>query len=193
MAKKNWAERFGEKAIVCEHDESVASSESSSPRALSLRRDSLRFGHSAKKNSGVPMAFLRQAVLLVVLVGACWAHPDGAPASACATMNPEHNDSKHEEAGPSTPYTLVQDKKDFKAGDTVAVTLSGAPFKGFFIKAFDDKNKEIGQFEASGESKPVTECSGVTHTNSAEKTAVKVLWKAPAGASGHVQFRQVAF
>uniref|UniRef100_A0A023FYL8 Putative secreted protein n=1 Tax=Amblyomma parvum TaxID=251391 RepID=A0A023FYL8_AMBPA len=135
------------------------------------------------------MAFLRQAVLLVALIGACWAHPDGAPASACATMNPEHKDSKHEEAGPSTPYTLVQDKREFKAGDTVAVTLSGPPFKGFFIKAFDDKNKEVGQFEAGGESKPVTECSGVTHTSAAEKTAVKVLWKAPAGAQGQVHFR----
>uniref|UniRef100_A0A023FLP2 Putative secreted protein n=1 Tax=Amblyomma cajennense TaxID=34607 RepID=A0A023FLP2_AMBCJ len=135
------------------------------------------------------MAYLRQAVFFAALVGACWAHKDGAPASACATMIPQHNDSKHEEAGPSTPYTLVQDKKDFKAGDTVAVTLSGAPFKGFFIKAFDDKNKEIGQFEASGESKPVTECSAVTHTNPNDKTAVKVIWKAPAGASGQVQFR----
>uniref|UniRef100_A0A023G8Q1 Putative secreted protein n=1 Tax=Amblyomma triste TaxID=251400 RepID=A0A023G8Q1_AMBTT len=135
------------------------------------------------------MAFLWQAVFLVALVGACWAHPDGAPASACATMNPVHNDSTHEVAGPSSGYTLVQDKREFKAGDSVAVTLSGTPFKGFFIKAFDANNKEIGQFEASGESKPVTECSGVTHTSATEKTTVKVLWKAPADASGQVHFR----
>ncbi|XP_054926142.1 defense protein l(2)34Fc-like [Dermacentor andersoni] len=137
------------------------------------------------------MAFVRQAVLLVALVAACWAHPDGAPESACATMIPEHKDAVGEVAGPATPFKLVQDKRDFKAGDVVAVTLSssGTPFKGFFVKAFDEKNQEIGQFEASPEAKAVTKCSGVTHTGNAPKTAVKVLWKAPAGATGKVHFR----
>ncbi|KAH7951594.1 putative defense protein 3 [Rhipicephalus sanguineus] len=137
------------------------------------------------------MAFVRQAVLLVVLVGACWAHKDGAPDSACATMIPQHNDSTHDVAGPSTPFHLVQDKRDFKAGDVVAVTLSssGTPFKGFFVKAFNENNQEIGQFETSPEAKAVTKCSGVTHTNPAEKTTVKVLWKAPEGAAGKVHFR----
>ncbi|KAH7946193.1 hypothetical protein HPB49_021317 [Dermacentor silvarum] len=137
------------------------------------------------------MAFVRQAVLLVALVGACLAHPDGAPESACATMIPEHKDAVGEVAGTSTPFKLVQDKRDFKAGDVVAVTLSSSdtPFKGFFVKAFDENNKEIGQFEASSDTKAVTKCSGVTHTSNAPKTTVKAVWKAPEGATGKVHFR----
>uniref|UniRef100_A0A1E1WYL2 Putative secreted protein n=1 Tax=Amblyomma aureolatum TaxID=187763 RepID=A0A1E1WYL2_9ACAR len=134
------------------------------------------------------MAFLKQAVLLVALAGACWARPDGAPAAAC-TMEPQHMVFEHDHAGPSTPYKLVQDKKEFNGGDTVTVTLAGHPFKGFFIRAFDENNKEIGQFETTGESKPVTECSAVTHTNNADKMTVQVLWKAPAGTQGQVHFR----
>ncbi|KAH6930288.1 hypothetical protein HPB50_012448 [Hyalomma asiaticum] len=136
------------------------------------------------------MAFVRLAVFVVALIAACFAHPDGAPESACETMIPKHNDSV---AGSAAPFRLVQDKRDFKGGDHVAVTLSssGTPFKGFFVKAFDEHNKEIGEFEGSSDTKPVTKCSGVTHTNSLEKIAVKLIWKAPAGASGKVHFRQV--
>lgn len=138
------------------------------------------------------MAFpTRTLFLLAALVCATWAHPGGAPDSACATMIPEHKDSLHEEASPASPYKLVQDKRDFKGGDVVAVTLSssGPAFKGFLVKAFDEKNQEVGQFEASEDSKPITKCSASTHTGPADKTVVKVLWKAPEGASGKVHFR----
>ncbi|XP_077563005.1 putative defense protein 3 isoform X2 [Haemaphysalis longicornis] len=129
--------------------------------------------------------------LLVAVVGVTWAHPGGAPEEACATMEPVHKDSLHEEASPATPYKLVQDKRDFKGGDSVAVTLSssGPAFKGFLVKAFNEKNQEVGQFEASEDSKPITKCSAATHTGPADKTVVKVLWKAPEGVSGKVHFR----
>ncbi|CAN7981061.1 unnamed protein product [Ixodes pacificus] len=127
---------------------------------------------------------------LLLAISGCLAHPTGAPEEACADMLPQHGDSLFEDASKG-PYRLTQNKVDFKGGDVVVVTLStsGTPFKGFLVKAFDENEKEVGQFEKTAISQPLTKCSASTHVEGGDKTTAALKWKAPAGVAGKVHFR----
>ncbi len=66
--------------------------------------------------------------MLHAIIGACLAFKKGAPAGACASLQPKHNGTKQLEQQPAALYETHNG--DF----TITLTLHGSPFKGFIIK-----------------------------------------------------------
>lgn len=128
-------------------------------------------------------------LVLLVAISGCLAYPSGSPEEACKDGKPKHGSAIEKEASES-PYHLTQDKVDFKAGDVVTVTLTttGAPFKGFLVRSFDEQNKEIGHFENGTDSHALKTCPASTHSSNSDKTKVSLKWKAPEGLTGKVHF-----
>ncbi|KAH9380891.1 hypothetical protein HPB48_012513 [Haemaphysalis longicornis] len=132
-------------------------------------------------------------LLLMSALDACTALPGGAPFIACSSlvnMRPLHWRPTEKDAGES-PYRMVQDKEDFAPGDSVNVELyseDDTTFKGFLVKAVDERGNQVGHFSSGNDYQPVKFCSGATHTSNAEKKSVRMVWQAPAGKSGRVHF-----
>jgi hypothetical protein len=71
------------------------------------------------------------------------------------------------------------------------VTISGHPFKGFFLQARDIDNNDWvkgGEFMPGAGVKVYKPCNSITHTDNKPKDGVKLLWQAPADRSGFVYF-----
>uniref|UniRef100_V5IEW0 Putative reeler n=1 Tax=Ixodes ricinus TaxID=34613 RepID=V5IEW0_IXORI len=132
-------------------------------------------------------------VLVFLSAGICVGHPDGADDEACAHLFPYHGYiAKSAAEGHAEGYRLVQDKEDYKPGDVITVTLSSeaSPFMGFLIKAFDEDEKDVGQFVQLGaHSRLMPNCSAVTHTHPEDKTNILAHWRAPKDRRGKVHFK----
>lgn len=121
------------------------------------------------------------SLAVLVLVAAVQGYPTGAPESRCDDPKPNHPGSEEVTADKITHLQLKQSAQDFKNGDIVNVTLvsTGAPFKGFLVKALvDDGNGIGGQFLPGEGHKLITKCSAVTHSNNNPKQEVHLQWKA---------------
>ncbi|KAG0431531.1 hypothetical protein HPB47_021703 [Ixodes persulcatus] len=89
-------------------------------------------------------------------------------------------------------YFCSSSKNDDDDDNICAVMLLsvGSPFKGFLIKAFDENEKDLGSFRSTGpDSKRMTQCAGITHTDNDDKRHVLVNWVAPADRAGKVHFK----
>ncbi|XP_042146089.1 putative ferric-chelate reductase 1 [Ixodes scapularis] len=132
-------------------------------------------------------------VLVFLFAGICVGHPDGADDEACAHLFPYHGYiAKSAAEGRAEGYRLVQNKKDYKPGDVITVTLSSeaSPFMGFLIKAFDENEMDVGSFRSTGpDSRAFSHCSGITHTSKNLKKKVVAQWLAPEDRSGKVHFK----
>ncbi|CAN7981079.1 unnamed protein product [Ixodes pacificus] len=133
------------------------------------------------------------SAMLLLLVGLCNGHATGADDEACKDLYPSHGyNAKSAAEGYAEGYRLVQDKVDYKPNDIITVTLYtvGAPFKAFLIKAFDEDDKDVGQFVQLGaHSRLMQNCSAVTHTHPEEKTNILAHWRAPKDRRGKVHFK----
>uniref|UniRef100_V5GJ38 Putative reeler n=2 Tax=Ixodes ricinus TaxID=34613 RepID=V5GJ38_IXORI len=140
-----------------------------------------------------PTVTLSALLLLLLLLGVCKGHPDGADEESCKDMIPEHGcEGKSAEEGYAEGYRLVQAKDHYNASDVFPVLLLsvGSPFKGFLIKAFDENEEDLGSFRSSGpDAKKMTHCAGITHTDNDDKRHVLVNWVAPADRAGKVHFK----
>jgi hypothetical protein len=68
------------------------------------------------------------------------------------------------------------------------VSITGAPFKGFFLQARDSNTNEwIGSWTQTANTKTHAECSAVTHADPREKEQASFVWNAP-NARGNVYF-----
>ncbi|XP_064472229.1 putative ferric-chelate reductase 1 homolog [Ornithodoros turicata] len=131
------------------------------------------------------------AFTVIVLVAAVQGYPSGAPESRCDDPRPKHPGSEEIAADKITHLQLKQSARDFKNGDVIEVTLvsTGAPFKGFLVKAFVDNGNEVGGQFLPGEGvKVITKCSAITHNNNNPKQEVVLKWKADI-AQGTVHFK----
>ncbi|ROT83607.1 putative ferric-chelate reductase 1-like [Penaeus vannamei] len=69
------------------------------------------------------------------------------------------------------------------------VTISGPPFKGFFVQAQDSHTGDwLGEFLDEGPVKTHPECSAITHADKARKKHIRLTWRAPRSGSGSVTF-----
>ncbi|KAH9368656.1 putative defense protein [Haemaphysalis longicornis] len=129
-------------------------------------------------------------LLLLLSLRGSLTFPDGAPEYACGDMLPGHPGAQQFNASDS-PYRLTQDKAQFTPNDSVTVTLyaKNSHFKGFLVKALDENDTEVGHFSRGALYQPLQSCSAATHVNKKKKTNVKLLWVAPANASGRVHFK----
>merc|ERR1712035_100660 len=106
--------------------------------------------------------------LILVVSYCCFnvtAFPDGAPSTACDDMIPYHYGSV--DSQDPSPYQVTVDQTNIGSDSTVHVHLKSIndvdKFKGYLVKAFDEKDQVTGMF--TGESKTI-DCSAkpkVTH------------------------------
>jgi len=110
--------------------------------------------------------------------------PGGAPISACDTMMPIHPGNQDQTG--DLPVTL-EVATPIVSGQPITIRILGTnllpSFGGFQIQARRQDDELIGTFQIS-ENVGVTTCRGIpgssaTHTNSAQKTAVEIIWIAP--------------
>ncbi|XP_064479581.1 putative defense protein 3 [Ornithodoros turicata] len=130
--------------------------------------------------------------LLTILLGACLAHPSGAPAGSCESEDPKHGVAPQ---GTQSPYAVQVEPTVSTQGNPVSVTVYGnSPYRGLLLTARDVYSSQIvhGAFTADGNTKTV-DCAGgranaITHNSNSDKTQSTVHWTAPAGYTGRVYF-----
>ncbi|XP_066260415.1 putative defense protein Hdd11 [Euwallacea similis] len=134
-------------------------------------------------------------VTLFSLVAAAWGYSAGAPEGVCDDMTPKHPVAPQKSA---FPYKVALDKSEVKPGEEVLITVSGKPFKGFFVQVREDY-KAVGTFQIPGDHKFIktvnchgTKGSGATHKNAVEKKNVELVWKAPAKTGKYTVYVTVA-
>ncbi|KAL7286825.1 putative defense protein 3 [Trichogramma pretiosum] len=131
------------------------------------------------------------AVLMMVLV-AVSAFPDGGPVDACVKPKPNqpyHGQTKPQPAS-TNPYAIRASTDRYRPGTQVTVRVEGASnFQGFFIQARDAQTNEwIGSFSKTANTKAHGECSAVTHSDPRDKKLATLVWNAPNNKQGSVYF-----
>ncbi|KAG0722096.1 putative ferric-chelate reductase 1 [Chionoecetes opilio] len=136
---------------------------------------------------------------LVVVLVAAWGvmgHPTGAPSSVCdhPFMEPIcHRDNLSAIGFNNTgQYSLCSDAVEGSPG-RVMVTLTGASFKGFVIRATTD-GENLGEFNEEGSNVSFNDltCSrqedvAVTHVNANSKSSVSLVWEESNGGKSTFQ------
>ncbi|CAG2214972.1 putative defense protein Hdd11-like [Mytilus edulis] len=129
-------------------------------------------------------------ILLLSFIHVILGYPDGAPERACFYMTPRHTHPHTgqpclKQMGPA-PYRITVSNTTFTAGNPIHVTITGAPFKGFFIIAAEEGSKDwpSGTFSSQDPLKGRTVwCSvrndAATHSNDRWKDAVTLQWWGP--------------
>lgn len=102
----------------------------------------------------------------------------------------------------ASQFFIYQSSLSYKPGQNVTVEIAtdsaDRNFRGFIVQAYDPINgPQIGHFEATADSQPVS-CSGTTHRNNSDKKRVSLTWCAPsqsetASAGAKPLIRQVRF
>ncbi|XP_037778685.1 ferric-chelate reductase 1-like [Penaeus monodon] len=129
--------------------------------------------------------------LLSILSNVALGFPDGAPIEAC--ILPHANSPNHAGTKPMPHQTehhqFTASSGTYTPGDLVEVTISGPPFKGFFVQAQDSHTGDwLGEFLDDGPVKTHPECSAITHADKARKKHIRLTWRAPRSGSGSVTF-----
>uniref|UniRef100_A0A100XKJ2 Ferric-chelate reductase 1 n=1 Tax=Gigantidas platifrons TaxID=2830794 RepID=A0A100XKJ2_9BIVA len=129
-------------------------------------------------------------ILILSIFHVIYGYPDGAPERACFYMIPRHT---HPHTGlpvlkqrAVAPYRITVDNTTFRSNSAIRVTISGAPFKGFFIIAAEEGSKDwpSGVFysEDPHQARTVwcsTKNDAATHSNDRWKDSVSLLWYGP--------------
>ncbi|XP_018008686.1 defense protein l(2)34Fc [Hyalella azteca] len=128
------------------------------------------------------MALLRFSVL-VLLLGYSNAHSAGAPSSACNSLTPDHGPGTTITSGGQPPYTLDAPAR-VAPGAATTVSISGAPFKGFIVRAMDAQGNNGGASFLPGTGYQTLDCNApddtATHVFSGNGVnSVKLQWSAP--------------
>ncbi|KAK8381884.1 hypothetical protein O3P69_015114 [Scylla paramamosain] len=123
------------------------------------------------------------AALLAVGVTA---YPTGAPSSVCDDpfMEPTYHRDYLNATGynNTNQYTLRSSPAEGRPG-IVEVTLTGAPFKGFVVRASTPGENNEGEFIVDEDSQfhalhcSSNENAAVTHSSPEFKSSVKLLWR----------------
>nr|XP_010948738.1 ferric-chelate reductase 1 isoform X2 [Camelus bactrianus]XP_045369197.1 ferric-chelate reductase 1 isoform X1 [Camelus bactrianus] len=133
------------------------------------------------------------AFMLVLHVKSVANYPNGKVTKSCHGMIPEHGHTPQSDPA----HNISVSQMTFKPGDQIKVTLSGPPFKGFLLEARnaeDLSGPPVGSFTLiDSQVSQLLTCedtqgSAVSHTNSHEKTEIKVYWNAPSSAPNHIKF-----
>jgi len=134
---------------------------------------------------------------LLLLVSYCYidvaAFPNGAPSTACASMEPFHVGATHSK-DPS-PYQINVEKTEIDSATSILVHLKSIQaadtFKGYLVMAFDENKEVTGSFsggtntvDCSGKSK-----SAATHSDAEVKSEVALTWTPASGFAGTVTFK----
>ncbi|KAL7042708.1 hypothetical protein ACKWTF_001253 [Chironomus riparius] len=110
--------------------------------------------------------------------------PGGAPLTACDTMMPIHGGFQ-DQLGDLPVNVIIE--SIIISGQLISIRIEGTDilqsFGGFLIQAISENEELIGTFHLS-ENVRVINCrnisgSSATHTGSAQKTAVDIIWEAP--------------
>ncbi|XP_072824247.1 ferric-chelate reductase 1 isoform X2 [Vicugna pacos] len=133
------------------------------------------------------------AFILLLHVKSVANYPNGRVTKSCHGMIPEHGHTPQSDPA----HNISVSQMTFKPGDQIKVTLSGPPFKGFLLEARnaeDLSGPPVGSFTLiDSQMSQLLTCedtqgSAVSHTNSHEKTEIKVYWNAPSSAPNHIKF-----
>ncbi|CRL00397.1 CLUMA_CG013664, isoform A [Clunio marinus] len=123
-------------------------------------------------------------------------YSSGAPAEECSTMTPRHG--VEPQTGPS-PYDIILDKNNIRAGETVGITIRGRSnddtFKGLLVQARVG-DTPIGSFDVSPSRQYIQTLScgngrnnAVTHKKIDQGVhEVKLYWIAPSKLAERVNF-----
>ncbi|KAK0047155.1 ferric-chelate reductase 1 [Biomphalaria pfeifferi] len=119
-------------------------------------------------------------------------YPNGAPSYLCDSdsLKPLGPHEVASSVSSPSPFSISLSQTSYKSGDTIQVTLSGAPFKGFLIVARKAAGgtTNIGKFTISTnhEKTMCTSFTGVTHASRDIKTSVTANWTAPLETFGDI-------
>jgi len=121
--------------------------------------------------------------LLLALVASARAYSSGAPRSACDTLRPSHGPGDTTLSGARAPYVLKAPRAA-RPGEKLTVSLGGASFKGFMVRALDGAGNSVGRFVAEpSDSWQAMTCqrSGdtATHQRGPPYSQLRLLWEAP--------------
>ncbi|KAK4318569.1 hypothetical protein Pmani_010442 [Petrolisthes manimaculis] len=114
------------------------------------------------------------------------------PASACAGMKPLGHNIEPQISLPPYYIDVIPPTVPNQAFQVV-LAADDVPFKGFFIKAFDQiTGKVVGSFTKSSADVATIDCGasgfGAHHTSSTDKTSVVLNWQPPSDYTGSVSF-----
>ncbi|XP_023233451.1 putative defense protein Hdd11-like [Centruroides sculpturatus] len=134
---------------------------------------------------------MKPCLAVLLLATACYAFPNGAPPDSCEDLLPKHA-KKGADGKPTKEFFQVQTsvspyKLEVKAlkCDLVELTIIGANFKGFMIRAYDKEGKPIEGHFVEEDGLKTIKCDEdedtATHTNSKEKDNFTFQWKYPEG------------
>ncbi|KAH8355930.1 hypothetical protein KR200_002351 [Drosophila serrata] len=135
-------------------------------------------------------------LVIVLMVSAALAFPDGAPADTCVKKRanqPNHGTARSQPAE-TNPFEVVADSQTYHPGQQISVVVyphsgHGQVFRGFFLQARDAHSNEwIGEWVQSENTKTIPECSAITHADKKDKLGAKLIWKAPQNKRGNVYF-----
>ncbi|XP_072036271.1 coadhesin-like [Amphiura filiformis] len=140
------------------------------------------------------MAYSRILLVLLQIV-AVFGYPSGPPTDVCESQLPNHGGSP---LNSNSPVTLTVTPTTYQSGSTHQVTVSGGPFKGFFVQARrqdSSSNQAIGQFGSPPADTKLLHCSpgssnGWVHSNNELKSPSRTItWIAPSTNEGPIRFR----
>jgi len=110
-------------------------------------------------------------------------YSSGAPRGACDSMRPSHGPGASVRQGAPPPYAL-QAPSSARPGQRVTVSLGGASFKGFMVRALDGAGNSVGRFLAEpSDSWQVMTCQKsadtATHQRGPPYSQLQLTWEAP--------------
>lgn len=137
-------------------------------------------------------------IIIYSLIKFNCAFPNGAPASVCNTLRPNHIGIAPQDS--ESPFKLVISKTSIVGGENLTIEIQSPDelhFKGFFLVAFPsaDTPKALGEFLADEETLfNFRDCgdgsqNAVTHFNISMKRNISFKWKAPEDFTGLVHFQ----
>ncbi|XP_017044043.1 defense protein l(2)34Fc [Drosophila ficusphila] len=134
----------------------------------------------------------RLLVIAACLAISVNAYRDGAPATACGDLTPQHGAKPQSTKSPYSLSGLSHVRSDQK----LTLSLGGDEFLGFIIQARDGQNRVVGQFNVlDAKNSQTLDCSGkantLTHLNAnkgSPLTSLQFEWIPPAGYKGNVKF-----
>merc|ERR1712212_946948 len=139
----------------------------------------LSTGREANRTNSA-MRLAAAVTVVACLAGVVHGYGTGAPLNACGTLVPGHG----VDFSTNTDYSLkVTEGQGFSTVTVSSVT--GVPFKGFMVQAFDRNGNAVGAFAKAPQT---IDCGGApqsaaTHDNPADKTSVSLEWVGPPGAT----------
>ncbi|XP_059396530.1 putative defense protein 3 [Carassius carassius] len=117
---------------------------------------------------------------------------NGAPASACVHMMPEHKGVKPQ-PNPA-PYTIQPSNTTFQTGKPITVVIKGPDYKGVLLEARSGSNSEaIGTWQTPPNNTKFLVCSGkqqgaITHANTGIKNNSTVYTWIPPDTAQNIVF-----